>query len=331
MGIIHIAQKAGVSVATVSRVLNGTKPVSEALKVKVLQVIAEDGYVANYVARSMVLKKTFTVGLILPHVSEMYHQTIFSGVEEKLEQENYKVIVCRVKDQSDQEKVYLDLLMENRIDGVILMHETTKPGIYRQLEGSHMPIVLCSIDIPNTPFPRVCIDDFRASYDGTAYLTGLGHRHIGLIAGEGYTAGDRRVEGFLTALTDAGIDHDSRNIVAGHYTIESGRVAMLELLERSPGLTAVFVASDEMAIGAMAAITGMGLTVPGNISVLGFDGIDIGPYLFPPLTTVGQPIRDMGRLSAELLLTLISAGNLEQDRVIMAHSIIERSSCRRVC
>ncbi|MCF7915685.1 MAG: LacI family transcriptional regulator [Spirochaetaceae bacterium] len=330
MGIKNIAQKAGVSVATVSRVLNGTKFVSEDLRKKVMRVIDENGYVANHVARSMVLKKTFTAGLIIPNISEMFHQIIFSSVEETLEEADYKVIVCKVRDHPNHEQVYLDLLLQNRTDGIILMHETSNPDIYTQLRKANVPIVLSGIDIPALGSPQVRIDDYRAACDGTEYLVGLGHTRIGLIGGWGHSVGDIRVQGFHDVLKTHGIRHYDGQIAVGGYTIESGCNAMHTLIAKHPELTAVFVLSDEMAIGVYTAIREAGKQIPEDISVLGFDGIDIGRYLYPSLSTVQQPIREIGKRSADLLLSMMNGEPADSQRLILSHEVVERASCRRL-
>jgi LacI family transcriptional regulator len=328
MGIKDIAKKAGVSVATVSRVLNGTKFVSGELEQKVRHAIEEDGYVANHVARSMVLKKTFTAGLIIPNISEMFQQIVFSSVEETLERADYKIIVYRVKDQPGHEKVYLDLLLQNRTDGIILMHETKNPEIYTQLQKSNIPIVLSGIDIPSLNFPQVRIDDYQAAFDGTSYLIAKGHRKIGLISGWGHSVGDIRAFGYRDSLEKADIDFDEGLIMMGGYSIESGYGAMKSLLKKRDDMSAVFVLSDEMAVGAYRAIIETGKRIPDDISVLGFDGIDIGHYLSPSLTTVRQPIREIGKKSAEMLLQMMNGDRIYTRKLIMAHEIVERESCR---
>jgi LacI family transcriptional regulator len=320
MGIKEIAKEAGVSVATVSRVLNGTKFVSEDLKEKVLACIQKEGYVANHVARSMVLKKTFTCGLVIPEVSELYHQMVFSTAERILEEAGYKVMVCRVKDTLASVRVYLDLLLENRVDGILLMHETSNPKVYEQLQKSQIPIILAGIDIPGLPFPQVRIDDFQASYDGTQYLLNMGKRHIALIGGWGYSVGDKRLEGYKEALSEAGILFLPALVVSGDYTVESGKLAMQKLLASGEHMDAVFVLSDEMAIGVMRAVKEAGLSVPKNISVLGFDGIDLGEYLNPTLATVSQPIEKIGKESAEALLALMRGESVEKV-ILLAHTI----------
>ncbi|MGE4454762.1 MAG: LacI family DNA-binding transcriptional regulator [Sphaerochaeta sp.] len=320
MGIKEIAKEAGVSVATVSRVLNGTKFVSEDLKEKVLACIQKEGYVANHVARSMVLKKTFTCGLIIPEVSELYHQMVFSTAERILEEAGYKVMVCRVKDTLASVRVYLDLLLENRVDGILLMHETSNPKVYEQLQKSQIPIILAGIDIPGLPFPQVRIDDYQASYDGTKFLLDLGKRTIALIGGWGYSVGDKRLEGYKEALSEAGLPFKPSLVVSGDYTVQSGKKAMQQLLCSAENLDAAFVLSDEMAIGVMRAVKEAGLSVPQNISVLGFDGIDLGEYLNPTLATVSQPIEKIGKESAEALLALMRGESVEKV-ILLAHTI----------
>ncbi len=328
MGIKEIAKKAEVSPATVSRVLNGTKAVSPELKERVLSIIKYEGYEANHIARSMVLKKNFTVGLIIPNISEMYHRIIFSSIEETLEEAGYKVIVYRVKDEPNHEQVYWDLLMKNRADGIIIMHETSKPEIYSQIKNTSVPVVLCSINIPSMDIPKVRIDDYRAALDGTRYLLELGHRHIGIILGRGYSAGDQRLQGYRDALEKHSIAFNSELVEVGEYTMESGSRAVTRLFSRNNAITAIYSMCDEMAIGVLHGLRQMGLSVPEDVSVLGLDGIDILPYLCPPLSSVQQPIPEIGRQSAKILLAMMNGEQVDTSPVVLEHKLVERQSCR---
>ena len=327
MGIKDIAKDAGVSVATVSRVLNGTKFVSKELQEKVLASIERQGYVADHIARSMVLKKTFTIGLIIPSVSEMYHQMIFSSVESTLEAAGYKVLVCRVQDTLSNERIYLDLLMQNRVDGIILMHESNNPEVYAQLKKTQVPIVLAGIDIPGLQFPQVRIDDMAAAMDGTRYLLRLGHRKIGLITGSGYSVGDKRLEGYKKSLAEYGVSFDESLLEAGGYTIESGYEAMKTLLARHSHLDAVFALSDEMAVGALRAAYEQRRSIPEEISLLGFDGITLSAYTTPKLTTVSQPISEIGEKSAVILMKMLQSKDPVPKLTLIPHSLQEGHSC----
>ncbi|MDY0290558.1 MAG: LacI family DNA-binding transcriptional regulator [Sphaerochaeta sp.] len=327
MGIKDIARDAGVSVATVSRVLNGTKFVSKDLEEKVLASIQRQGYVADHIARSMVLKKTFTIGLIIPSVSEMYHQMVFAGVESTLEAAGFKVLVCRVQDTLSNERIYLDLLLQNRVDGIILMHESSNPEVYAQLKKTQVPIVLAGIDIPGVQFPQVRIDDRAAAADGARHLLGLGHRTIGLIAGSGYSVGDKRLQGYKEALGEYDISFDESLIQGGGYTIESGYEAMKALLGRHPTLDAVFALSDEMAVGALSCAFEMGMNIPKDISVLGFDGITLAAFTTPKLTTVSQPMQEIGEKAATILITMLQHSEVVPALTVLPHTLLEGSTC----
>ncbi len=327
MGIKDIARDAGVSVATVSRVLNGTKFVSKELEEKVLASIARQGYVADHIARSMVLKKTFTIGLIIPSISEMYHQMVFGGVESTLEEMGYKVLVCRVQDTLSNERIYLDLLLQNRVDGIILMHESSNPEVYAHLKKTQVPIVLAGVDIPGLQFPQVRIDDEAAAIDGARYLLQRGHKKIALIAGSGYSVGDKRLKGYKRALKEYAIAFDETLVEAGGYTIESGYQAMKTLLGRHVTLDAVFALSDEMAVGAMRAAFEAGLAIPGDISLLGFDGITLSAYTTPKLTTVSQPIFEIGQKAAALLITMLQGKERVSPLTVLPHRVREGGSC----
>jgi len=327
MGIKEIAREANVSVATVSRVLNGTKFVSEELQRKVLETIERQGYVANHVARSMVLKKTFTVGLIIPVVSQLFHQMIFTHTEMILEEAGYKMLVCRVKDTAQSVQSYLDLLLENRVDGMILMHETSNPKVLEQLKKSQIPIVLTGIDIPGLSFPQVRIDDYQAAYDGTKYLLAHKKKRIALVGGWGYSVGDKRLEGYKTALAEAGIEIDSSLIIPGFYTMQSGSQAVSYLIKERIEFDAVFALSDEMAVGVMKELLEQGMDIPSQVSVLGFDGIELGRYTNPTLATVKQPIEQIGALAAERLLAMLN-GEESEEILVVPHSISPGNSVK---
>lgn len=327
MGIKDIAKDAGVSVATVSRVLNGTKFVSKELQEKVLSSIERQGYVADHIARSMVLKKTFTIGLIIPSISEMYHQMVFGGVESILEASGYKVLVCRVQDTLSNEQIYLDLLLQNRVDGIILMHESSNPEVYAQLKKTQVPIVLAGIDIPGLQFPQVRIDDEAAAMDGTRHLLQLGHQKIALIAGSGYSVGNKRLKGYKKALDEYSLPFDETLLEAGGYTIESGYHAMKALLARHTSLDAVFALSDEMAVGAMSAAFEHGLSIPKDLSLLGFDGITLSGYTTPRLTTISQPISEIGQKAATILITMLRGSEPVPKLTLLPYTVQEGGSC----
>ncbi len=328
MGIREIAHKAGVSISTVSRILNDSKPVSPELRKRVERVVQEEGFVPNDAARTMVIKKTRTAGLVIPKVSYQYHQEIVRHVEDVLETAGYRLIVVGVKDEPATELSYVRLLKQKRVDGIILMHESTDPSVEEFLKNDTTPLVLASIHNPGTPHPVVGIDDRQATYDGTAYLIRHGHTRIGYISGPGPMISAQRLAGYQAALRDHKLPFVETYTQDGAFTLAGGKAAARALLERAPQLTALFVVSDEMAIGAIRAAHELGRSVPENLSILGLDGINLGAYVVPSLTTVAQPMQQIGVRAAEILLQRMNSPEEAVESETLPHTIIERESCR---
>ncbi|GAB1484185.1 LacI family DNA-binding transcriptional regulator [Treponema sp.] len=327
MGIKEIAGKAGVSISTVSRILNGTKAVSPELMERVIRIIEEDGYVPNHAARSMVLRRTSTVGLVIPKISWWFQISAFIGMSSIFEKQGYQVLVVPIDASVSSEILYINLLKKKEIDGIVLMHETSNPEVIEFLSGSGLPIVLCTIDMQGLDFPVVGIDDYMAARDAVQYLISLGHRNIGMIRGSDFTVGDRRTAAFKDALASRGIVPSPQSIVTGNYTMESGRTLIHSLLQKNPSLSAVFCASDEMAIGVLRGASELGRRVPEDLSVLGFDGIESGRYSIPSLTTIEQPLTTIGEKAAELLIAHMRSLPIAERRITVPHSLVIRESC----
>lgn len=326
MDIKYIAKQAQVSIATVSRVLNNSKPVSDELRERVLAVIEREDYSPSHLARSMVYQRTGTVGLVLPDVSPLFHHQIFRNIEQSLEAAEYRLIVCHVQNKTDSELSYLDLLRHKKVDGIILMQETEHTRVREWLSTSSVPIVQCSVRIPGLDRPAVGVHEYQAAYDGTEYLISLGHRHIGFIRGHGHAAGELRTSGYQEAIEFYGIEVRDRYLEQGEYSLEGGKQAMIRLLSLNPEISAVFAASDEMAIGAMREAQEQGLRVPEDISFLGFDGIDMGAFINPSLSTMYQSIDEIGKTSVQILLDQLENQRLLGPDIVLPHRLIVRES-----
>lgn len=329
MGIREIARKAGVSISTVSRILNDSKPVSPELRERVERIVQEEGFVPNDAARTMVIKKTRTAGLVIPKVSYQYHQEIARHVENTLEAAGYRLIVVSVQDEPETEISYVRLLKQKKVDGIILMHESTDPTVEEFLRNDTTPLVFASVHDHETPHPVVGIDDRAATYDGTTYLVGLGHRKIGYISGPGPMISTQRLTGYQDALRDGDIPFVESRTQDGSFTLSGGKAAARALLNRSPEITALFVVSDEMAIGAIRAAHELGRSVPDDLNILGLDGINLGEYAVPSLTTVAQPIERLGVCAAQMLLQRMEDPRSPVASETLPHRIIERESCSR--
>jgi LacI family transcriptional regulator len=331
MSIKDIARLAGVSPSTVSRVVNEKSYVKPEIRERVLALVKENGYVPDNAARSMVLKRTFTVGIVIPDTFNMFQRQLFSTIERYLEGLGYRTLFFFVKWEPESEFKCLRRLKSEKLDGIIMIHEVTEPDFYEYLSQAPAPVVLCTFARDATKLPSVHVDEETASRAATMHLVSLGHRNIGLISGMHFSFGAQRVAGYRAALEASRIPVDEERIIlVPSYSPEDGRAGMHELLSRGRNLTAVFAATDELAIGAIRALYEVGLKVPSDISIVGFDDIDISAYLSPGLTTVRQPILEMGRKTAELMSELIAGATAGPGPTVFGHQLIVRESSRAV-
>jgi len=327
MSIKDIARLAGVSPSTVSRVLNDREYVRDEIRKRVLEVVKENGYVPNNVARSMVLRRTFTIGVIIPDTFNMFQRQLFSTIEHRLEQFGYRTMFFFVKWNSESESDCLRRLKSESLDGVIMLHEVQYQAMYKYLNEFSNPVVLCTFGCEHYDFPAVYVDETGAARDAVEYLIQHGHEHIGLIAGAHFSFSSLRSKSYVDALKAHGIEPRSEwQVIVPSYTPEDGRLGMKTLLGRDSSLSAVFAITDELAIGALRALHEAKIRVPDDISVIGFDDIDISGYVEPALTTIHQPIVEMGERTAELVCTLIAEGKGEHLKVVLPHRLVERES-----
>lgn len=329
--INDIAQKARVSVSTVSRVINGSKPVSEELKRRVLAVMKRENYFPSHPAQSVARRRTHTIGVVVPKISASFHSSILEGIDEAVSEREYQLVVCRVGADSLSEVRYLDMLSRGIVDGIVLMEESASPKVLAALRRVRMPVVLATVAMPALKFPTVRVDDFTASRDATRHLLSLGHRSIGLIAGTNLTSGEHRTAGYLSALAEYGVPRESSRVSQGSYSFRSGYEGAQLLFERASDLTGLFAVSDEMALGAIRYLHDRGRAVPEEVSVVGFDDIDAALYCRPRLTTVNQPARDIGRTAGTLLLDTLASGKKPMRETILPHRLVIRQSTAPPC
>ncbi|MBO7747208.1 LacI family DNA-binding transcriptional regulator [Paenibacillus sp. MWE-103] len=330
--IKDVAKKAGVSVTTVSRVLNGEKYVKDDLKERVKRAIDELGYTPSHIARSLVRKKTNLIGVIVPDVTSSFYSTILSNIEQTASLNEYNLLVCNIIEDTDKELKYLNVFKEMRVDGIIIMHEKLNDEIREMIGKLGIPIIFSSVKPTDQPFASVIIDDFAAAYDATRYLIGLGHERIGFIGGDmrDVTSGQNRYIGYCRALADCGIPLVDDYVRFGDYKTQSGYELIQELLDVEVRPTAVFAVSDDMAVGAMNAVRDRGLAVPADVSIVGFDGSQLTELVRPRLTSMEQPIREMGTVTVNVLIDMIAAPEkARKGDVILRHELVVRDSCRR--
>ncbi|MBM7704613.1 LacI family DNA-binding transcriptional regulator [Metabacillus iocasae] len=320
--IKDVAKQANVSVATVSRILNNLPGYSEETKQKVVKVIDELGYQPNAIARGLISKKTNTMGVLLPKVSDLFASEILAGIEDVAHEFDHSVIICKTDKDGTRTMKYLQTLREKQVDGIIIVSEYITKEYYDMLTRMNIPVVLVATQ-SNYDIPCIKVDDFKASYEAVTYLLDKGHIHIGMISG---TRSDKmtttpRVHGYRQALIDSGLPFTENAVAYGDFGFQSGIECMQQLLSHQKHLTAVFCASDEMAIGALSYLYKQGIKVPEQISLLGYDNTATAQKAIPPLTTIEQPLYKMGRRAFEVLIKGERKVNL-----IYPHRIIERDT-----
>jgi len=317
-----------VSVATVSRVLNGKEVVREETLRQVLAAAETLHYVPNVAARSLSIRRSHTVGIVLPDVHGEFFSEVIRGIDVAARHAGYHILVSG--SHSDVGEM-LEVLgaMRGRVDGLIVMAPDVAHASLHQSLPSDLPLVL--LNSTDEGRDAITIDNYGGAQAMMRHLAGLGHVHIAFIKGPAQNADAReRLRGFRHAMRGLGVTATRHLELAGDFTEESGHAAALKILTLAPRPTALFAANDAMAVGALAALAEAGTAVPGEMSVAGFDDIPIARYVAPPLTTIRVDIADLGRRAFGLLLGAIEqpAGSAAGRRDCIATTLIVRkSSC----
>jgi LacI family transcriptional regulator len=326
ISIKDIARQVGTSPSTVSRVVNGKAYVNSKKREQILSLIKETGYVPNKAARSMVLKRSFAVGIIVPDTFNLFQQQLFSIIERRLESLGYHTIFFFTRLDLSSEEDCLDRLAMEKLDGIVILQEMHLPGFFEHFSRAGLPVVASTCKYHD--YSSVGVKEKQAAFEGVNYLVGIGHKKINMISGVGFAFGTRRTEGYYEALAFNGLSRDeSRVSSVQYYTAEFGMYGMSDLLQKNRDFTALFAATDELAIGAIRVLRDEGIRVPEDVSVLGFDDIYMSNYIVPRLTTIRQPISEIGEQTAMALHRSITGGNVSAGFDIeLPHRLVIRES-----
>jgi LacI family transcriptional regulator len=325
--IKDVAANAKVSVATVSHVVNNTRFVTPELRDRVLAVMRELDYEPNLVARGLRSNRTNLIALVIPDISNPYFPELARGVQDVANQHGYVTILGNTDRDIAQERRILHILSRQRVEGIIINPAGVSAEDLLPIQASGVHIVIFGHQIAHPAFDAVMIDDRQASHDIVTHLIGRGHRRIAHLGSPRPNSGRLRFEGYIQALQECGLTPDPSLVTEGPWTQKGGYDAMHSLLQRRPLPTAVFAANDLMAIGAMLCVREAGLSIPDDIAVAGFDNIDQGACVTPPLTTVRQPKYDMGKKLAEILVCrLRKEAPSEPQRVLLPYALEIRAS-----
>jgi LacI family transcriptional regulator len=323
--IQDVAKTAGVSVSTVSRVLNGKADVASETQDRILSIIDDMGYTTNLAARSMRSQKKNLVGLLMPDIAYPFAIEVMKGVNRAIAESDSDLLVYTTGDvrksgRASHEQKYVSLLNNSITDGVIIVAPVA--GEF----STNAPIVSIDPLMRDPNYPSVHATNYQGAMDATEYLLGLGHRRIGFISGRvELESSNRRLIGYRDALEKAGVPVDEKLIASGDYTTETGVQCTRELLSLDNPPTAIFASNDQMAMGVFNVAQEMGLRIPDDLSVVGFDNITESRYM--GLTTIDQFIPEMGYVATQMLIKLINNEKLENETYRMQTRLVARNSC----
>lgn len=330
--IRNVAEKAGVSITTVSHVINGTRYVSDELIQRVHAAMDELNYRPNVLARGLRRGDTRTIGLVVPDNSNPFFAEVARVIEDVGFKNGYSVILCNSDDDLSKEAAYLNVLIAKQVDGVIFIAAGSEYEHLLELTGRNIPVVVVDREIEHALADIILVDNELGGYEAAKYLVDLGHKKIACITGPSeVTPSAGRVQGYRRALEEAGIPLRQDYVTAGDFHFQGGEAAMVRLLELEDPPTAVFACNDWMAVGTFRAVRKAGKQIPKDVSIVGFDDIQLASVVNPTLTTIAQPISDMATMAAELLITRMqNSQEIPTQRTLLNPILRIRESCTRL-
>lgn len=325
--IKDVAARAGVSFTTVSHVLNDTRRVRQSTRDKVLAAARELHYVPSAVARSLKHRATRTIGVMVPNALLPYFAELARGIEDACLRSGWSAVLCSCDDTAERREAYLALLQEKRVDGIVVASPPVEPTWVKALQGATCPLLVMGHEVPGLAADLVELDNELGGALAAEHLLGLGHRRFGCISGPpGLDVSRDRLRGFRRTLRLAGLELPDAAVESADFTTARGHEAALRLLGAGRPVTAVFAQSDMMAMGVLRAAAELGLKVPGQLSVVGFDDIELARYLIPALTSVGMALRAVGEATAEAILERIAHPDAPARRLSLPPALFARES-----
>lgn len=323
---IHsVAREAGVSIATVSKVINRTGSISEQTRKKVLEAMNKLDYHRDAAAASLRGKRTKVVGLLVPDVSNPFYADIVRSIEDRSRELGFTVMICNTDNEAEKEKMYVSLLISQRIDGLVVASAFRSTGLLEELMGQGIPIVLIASEIPKLSINTVTVDDYKGGYLAASYLLSLGHRKMAIIA-ENIRSNKPRMAAFKDAMQEAGLRLPDSYVIQTEARVQKGYESAKQLFSLQERPTAIFACNDLLAAGVMQAAKEAGVNIPQDLSVVGFDNTVFSTTTSPMLTTVSQPIKEMGAKVVELLVEEMEAPASFKKRLLFSPELVIRQS-----
>jgi DNA-binding LacI/PurR family transcriptional regulator len=330
VSIKDVAKAAGVSHSTVSRALSNNPLISETTRRRVAHFAKKLGYTPNAIARGLVTQRSKAIGVIVTSIADPFVSGVVRGIEEIAGDNGYRVVLGTSHNDPEREVNAVKALREWQVDAVIVASSRVGALYGPLLQEIGVPIVLINSQHPGTFIHSLSVDDAQGAWLATNHLISLGHRVIGLIRGPvGYRATKNRQAGYRRALKQAGITFDQTLLEQGNGQVEGGE-QVVRLLSHDPAPTAIFCHNDLTAIGALAALKRRGVRVPNDISLVGFDNIQMSQYTDPPLTTIAQPTSEMGQRAMRIALTLMNDPDVQVADVVIQGELMVRESTAQI-
>ncbi|GAA0318591.1 transcriptional regulator DegA [Oceanobacillus oncorhynchi subsp. oncorhynchi] len=327
--IYDVAKAAGVSISTVSKVMNGTGSIGEKTKKKVEATMQTLDY--QPIASSAVKKRIQTIGLLLPSIADPFSAEIARKIEDYGRNQGFSLIICSTDNDSKKEKAYIDMLKKKYVDGIIIATGLKSKAAQKELRDQQIPIILLSREVPSLALNSVLVNDFLGAYEATSHLISLGHRKIAMVTEDVYFSNiQSRLDGYKQALEDNGILYAEERVSTGNKSFNDAAKASSDLLEKDKDLTAIFASTEPLAIGAMQGVRQRGLQIPEDISIVGFDNSILAQMSYPPLTTIAQPIEEMAKKVIELFVASLENRDEVTQRIVLAPELTVRSSARKI-
>jgi DNA-binding LacI/PurR family transcriptional regulator len=327
-----VAKLAGVSLSTVSRVLNDSSLVREETAKKVEKAVEKLDYQINDSARILRTNTSNLIGVIGAGMERPFLANLLKGIEAEARERGFALIYGDSDGEFEKEQNYLNIMKQKKIDGIILITTNYYNDLLSIVKNYNIPVVFASGYISDPEISCVTVDNVAAAYDMVEFLCQAGHRDIAFIKGPDLDmlASQERLRGVKLALRLSNIKYESARIIEGDFTYESGYSAAQKILNKFPDVTAIFAFNDEMAVGAIRYLKEQGISIPEDISVVGFDGIDLGKYTSPALTTIKQSGYHLGLKSIEILNKIIKKGKIEDNKVFIPHELVVRESTNKL-
>lgn len=327
--IFDVAREANVSMATVSRVVNGNPNVKPSTRKKVLEAIERLGYRPNAVARGLASKKTTTVGVIIPDISNIFFAELARGIEDIATMYKYNIILSNSDQNKEKELHLLNTMLAKQVDGILFMGGNITEEHVSEFQKSPVPIVLAATIEPNNAIPSVNIDYEQAAFEAVAYLLEKGNKRVAYVTGPtNDPINQKKLAGYRRALETHGLTYEEELVIEGDNSYDSGIEAYEKIAELAEKPTAVFAGTDEMALGVIHSAQDHGVRIPDQLEVIGFDNTRLATMVRPRLTTVMQPMYDIGAVAMRLLTKYMNKENVENHIVVLPHRIEYRESTK---